>query len=53
MKAKQKEQERGPASKPLSLYPLGFEEVIRDVLTIKPPPKGVKKTGKRSKAAHD
>jgi len=30
---------RGPASKPLSLYPLKFEEVIRDVLTMKPPPK--------------
>ena len=28
--------ERGPASKPLSLYPLKFEEIVKDVLTIKP-----------------
>jgi len=31
--------ERGPASKPLTLDPLNFEEIVRDVLTIKPPPK--------------
>jgi len=34
--------ERGPASKPLSLYPLKFEDIVKDVLTIKPPPKGEK-----------
>ena len=38
MSAKQKP-ERGPASKPMTLYPLKFEEIVRDVLTIKPPPK--------------
>ena len=43
--------ERGPASKPLSLYPLKFEEIVRDVVTIKPPPKDEKPKRKpRSKA---
>jgi hypothetical protein len=43
--------ERGPASKPLTLYPLKFEEIVRDVLTIKPPPKAPKAKRKgRSKA---
>jgi len=34
---KKPEAERGPASKPLTLYPLKLEEVVRDVLTMKPP----------------
>jgi hypothetical protein len=43
--------ERGPASKPMSLYPLKFEEIVKDVLTIKPPPKEHKPKRKtRSKA---
>ena len=29
-------------AKPISLYPLKFEEIVRDVLTITPPPKGEK-----------
>lgn len=41
MSAKQKP-ERGPASKPMSLYPLSFEEIVKDVLTIKPQPKAPK-----------
>lgn len=41
--------ERGPASKPLTLYPLKFEDIVRDVLTIKPPPKDKKK---RAAKAH-
>jgi hypothetical protein len=34
---------------PISLYPLKFEEVVRDVLTMKPPPKTEKRqrSGKR------
>jgi hypothetical protein len=39
--------ERGPASKPMTLYPLKFEEIVRDVLTIKPPPKEPKPKPKR------
>jgi hypothetical protein len=40
---------------PLSLYPLKFEEIVRDVLTIKPQPKAVKsKPGvHRRELAHD
>jgi hypothetical protein len=34
-------------AKPISLYPLKFEEIVRDVLTIKPPPKEPKAKRKR------
>jgi hypothetical protein len=40
-----KERKAGP--KAISLYPLTFEEVIRDVLTMKPPAKA-KKPKKKS-----
>lgn len=34
-----RKQVSGPKRKPLSLYPLKFEEVISDVLKVKPEPK--------------
>lgn len=36
--------------KPLSLYPLKFQEVIADVLKVKPEPKAAKKAQARPKA---
>jgi hypothetical protein len=34
---------------PISLYPLKFEEIVRDVLTIKPPPKDKKKRAAKAR----
>lgn len=35
-------------SRPISLYPLKFEEIVKDVLTIKPPKKEKRqRSGKR------
>ena len=38
-------------SKPISLYGLKFEEIVRDVLTIKPPPKEMSRKAMSSKAS--
>ncbi len=37
-------------AKPISLYPLKFEEIVRDVLTIKPPPKEPKQAKRKTRS---
>ena len=47
-------QKRHTNEKPVSLHPLDFDEVVRDLLDVKPPPKEpAKKSNNVHKQAHN
>jgi hypothetical protein len=37
------------SEKPVSLYPLGFEDALKSLMQVPPPPKGKKSKQKRAK----
>lgn len=49
MKKEKKKREPRERGRPVSLYPLGAEEAIKDILSIPPPDKSLSKTVKRYK----
>jgi hypothetical protein len=53
MKRESKQRSGSQRSRPLSLYPLSFDEAVTDILKVKPqkdvPRSGTKKQGRKSK----